>query len=129
MRTRTRYEGNEARVIPLLCTQGSVSSAIFAGLALSRALIKEVMLRLRHSRVLQVTFGSVVCATRFKFFRCGTLLPTECQYCGQVDSFAHLVSCVNIGAPPQDRGALVDYLVELTGRAYNVNPGMPHPVR
>ena len=90
------------------------------------------MERLRHSWALQATLGSACatrpwrdCATRFKFFKGGRLLHTECAYCGQVDSYEHLVSCVNIGPPPGEPEELVEYLVELTDRAYNVNPGYP----
>ena len=71
----------------------------------------------------------MVCATRFKFFQGSRLLGTECAYCGQVDSFAHLLSCVNIGPPPAEPDALVEYLAELADRAYNVNPGHPRPIK
>ena len=84
---------------------------------------------LRRSRALQAAFGSSVCATRFKYFQAERLLPTECQYCGHIDSFPHLIRCVNIGKPPTAPDALVEYLIGLAGRANNINPGMPRPVR
>ena len=57
------------------------------------------------------------------------LLPTECSYCGQGDSFAYLVSCVNIGPDPTERDGPAEYLIELADRAYNANPGNPRPIR
>ena len=71
----------------------------------------------------------MVCATRFNLFQGGCLLQTERPYCGQADSFLRLVSCVKIGPPSNEPGALVDYLAELADPAYNVNPGIPRPIR
>ena len=56
------------------------------------------------------------------------LHPTICQYCGQADSYQHLVSCVNIGGHPQEQDRLVEYLAELASRAYNINPNRPIPI-
>ena len=84
---------------------------------------------MRHSRALQSTFRSIVCATRFKYFEKGGLLPAQCQYCGCKDRYKHLVECVNIGKHPGEPEELVEYLVELTSRAYNVNPNLPAPQR
>ena len=128
-RVKQRYEKDEAAMLPMLCARGSVSGSIYMSMGLTRAVIREAMERLRHSRPLQVTLGSIVCATRFKFFQGSRLLPTECAYCGQIDSLDHLISCVNIGVLPKNSDMLVSYLVELVDRAYNVNPGYPRPIR
>ena len=127
-RVKQRYERDEAKILPLLCGRGSLSGTIFTRLRLTRGIIREVMNELSRSRVLQATFASIVCATRFKFFQGDSLLHTECGYCGQIDSFSHLISCVNIGEPPQGSADLVGYLAELADRAYNVNPGLPRPI-
>ena len=115
--------------MPVLCGRGSLSGTIFAGLTLTRSVIREVMERLQHSRVLQATISSIVCATRFKYFEGSVLLPVECQYCGQIDNFQHVISCTNMGPPPTNRDLLVDYLAELASRARNVNPNRPIPFR
>ena len=96
---------------------------------MTRSLAKAVLQELSHTRALQTTFCSIVCATRFKFFCKGALLPTICQYCGERDSLDHLLKCVNMGEPPlHDEDDLVLYLAELSRRAYNVNPGYPVPL-
>ena len=129
LRVKARYEKDEAKMLPLLSARGSVSGTLFTEMNLTRGILSEAMARLNHSRALQSTLGSIVCATRFKYFQGARLLQTECAYCGQVDSFTHLLSCVNIGQPPRDSEELVGFLVELADRAYNVNPGNPRPVR
>ena len=41
---------------------------------------------------------------------------------------AHLQRCVNIrNLPKEEAGGRVECLVELTKRAYSVNPGLPQP--
>ena len=106
-----------------------MSGGVFQELSLDRSLIAAVLEGLKHSRALLSTFCSIICATRFKYFEHGTLLPVICRYCGQIDSYRHLVSCVNIGPHPDGRDQLVEYLVELSKRAYNVNPNLPVPLR
>ena len=98
---RLRYESDEARAMPLLCPGVCVWGPSFTNLDLIREVLCEALARLHHSRALQATPRSVVCATRFKYFSGGSLLETECASCGQVDSSSHLVSCVNIGPPPE----------------------------
>ena len=128
-RVVTRFERDEGRVLKLLAEGArSVSCGIYERLGLTRAIIRDVLEVLRDSRILQSTFCSIICATRFKYFYKGVILPTICQYCGQVDSLSHLIACVNIGDVPRgDEDELRDYLVELSRRANNVNPNYPVP--
>ena len=46
-----------------------------------------------------------------------------------MDSLAHLIECVRIGAFPRERDLLPDYLAELASRAYSVDPNLPAPLR
>ena len=55
------------------------------------------------------------------------MLPTLCEFCSQVDGYAHLVSCVGIDPHPTDHEGPVGNLAELAARAYNVNPNLPAP--
>ena len=60
-------------------------------------------------------------------------LPTVCQFCGQVDSLAHLIECVNIGVIPagddeEAQEMQISYVMELALRANNVNPKYPAPL-
>ena len=67
------------RVVRLLADLGSEACRIFGALRLNRERIKEVLKILKDERSAQATFGSIVCATRFKFFTAeapGILLPT-----------------------------------------------------
>ena len=130
-RVMQRYERDEQQVLRLLATEGqSVSGGIFLKLNLTRTVIRGVMEALKDSRAIQSTFSSIVCATRFKYFFEDVLLPTECQYCGGVDSLEHLIECVSIGAVPEscEEVVLVEYLAELARRAQNVNPKYPVPI-
>ena len=131
IRTRldARFEQDELRVLRQLGDHASVSGGVFGALGINRTVVREVLEALSHSRALQATFCSVICATRFKYFRQGALLPTVCHYCGGMDSLAHLQRCVNIGDMPlgTDDESKIHYLVELTKRACNVNPGLPEP--
>ena len=123
------YVADEAKVIPVLTSAGSVSGGIFRRFSITRDVVAAVLDQLRRSRAPQATFCRIVCATRLKFFEWGALVPTICQFCEQIDSLDHLISCVNIGKPLKDTDQLVLYLAELASRAYNVNPNMPVPHR
>ena len=105
----------------------SVSGGIINKFQLNREMCAEALRRLSANRALQSTLRSVLCATRFKYFHKGGLLRTVCQYCGQLDSLPHLLSCVNMGPHPEDPQVLAEYIVELARRAYNVNPKLPVP--
>ena len=45
-----------------------------------------------------------------------------------MDRYTHLISRVNIGPNRTDGDFLVEYRVELTERAYNVDPNLPGPL-
>ena len=75
-----QHEKDEAGAIKSLTASASVSGAIFSHFRLDRTIIKEALSRYGHSRALQSTLCSIICATRFKYFEKGHLLSTLRQY-------------------------------------------------
>ena len=128
---QTRYAIDEARMINLLRGQLPQSAVVIMTLGLARALIRQTFEKLEQNRALQVTLSSILCTTRFKFYESGALLKTTCARCGGEDSFLHLVRCVGLSAPMPtiDPDNIIEFLVELTNRAHQMNPGLPIPKR
>ena len=111
-----RFEMDEAKFVALLERCASVSYSIFRAFRITRTLIRDVLDALGHNRAIQVTFRSIICATRFKYFHQGNLLPTLCQKCGAIDSFQHLLHCTEMNNIPPYAGAtnseeLISFLV------------------
>ena len=127
LRIAERYFADEAKVIPLLRSKGSISGAIFRELSLTRSIITEALDKLKRSRALQATLRSIICATRFKYFDGKTLLRTVCHLRGRNGSFRQPISRVTFGAPPKDSEQLTEYLAELAYRAFHINPNLPVP--
>ena len=103
----------------------SSSCGVSQELRLGRSIIGAAMKLLRHSRVLQVTLGRVLCATRFKFFSREGRRPTMCSKCGQTDTYAHPVRCMGLGRAPTNPEELAAYLAGTAERACVANPGFP----
>ena len=71
MRLDARFEQDELKVLRLLADHSSVSGGVFGVLGINRAAAREALEELRYRRALQATFRSIICATRFGFFRQG----------------------------------------------------------
>ena len=123
------------RAVSQLRSCGSVAADIMLRLGLTRGLIKSAFKQLANSRPLQSTLSSLVCATRFKFYEQGRLLPTRCRAanCGMVGGFDHLQECTGVGImkdeDKQNEEKVCQYSEELVYHAYAVNPGYPVPIR
>ena len=92
---KCRYRDDEARFLSLLRREGSTARDAFYTVRLNRDITKQVFRGLSYNRKLQVAFGTIVCATRFKFFDGnGELRPAHCTICWHKDSLAHLIRWV-----------------------------------
>ena len=113
-----------------LSLEGSIACQIFVDLRLNRDILRLASGALKFSRRQQVTLGSIICATRFKFFdKTGNLLPVSCPKCGEEDSFSHLLRCAGLEIPEsEDTAQLAEILRHMAVEAVGGNPGMPQPM-
>ena len=93
-----RYREDEAEFLQRLEMVDSHACRIHAKLRLGRAVIKHAMRSLKHTRIRQVTLGSIICATRFRHYDpSGVLLPTFCSVCRAApDTLEHLLECTGL---------------------------------
>ena len=99
--TGISFDWGGARVIQLLDECSSVSSGITKKLRIDRSVARELPRILSHTRALQVSFCSIICATRFKFFSRGALLPAVYQRCVEVDNLSRILGCTQMGEAPE----------------------------
>ena len=119
-------------MIGFLAAQGSMSSAIFCQLRLTREVIKEATRRLQGQRKTQVVLASILSATRFKYFdKRGVLVPVSCvKKCGQIETFEHLLQCNNLIIPDEKDGAEVriQFLCRMAIKATHGARPIPTPI-
>ena len=99
---KNKQELGEQKVIHQLAesaTAESISSRIYTEWALTREAIREVLNHLSYDRMLQVTSGNVVGATRFKILRGTNLSEVARPKCGEKDSWEHCKECYGFQAP------------------------------
>ena len=126
----SRYQVDEARFISLLSSEGSIASQIFTDLKLNREVLRIALNSLKFSRKLQVTMGSIICATRFKYFdKAGNILPVSCPKCKKEDSFEHLLGCAELELPSTgEESSMAEFLRHMAVKAVGGNPGLPTPI-
>ena len=74
--------------------------------------------------------GSLVCATRFKFYDTdGKLLTVVCPFCGESDSFEHFLTCRRVKTVPLGDEDLIEMLRALALRIEKASPAQPRPLR
>ena len=114
-----QYEADELTAIRLFREHGSESAAGYKEMGQTQNVIREVLSESTGSRTKRVVFRSIICATRFKFFEGGGLLPTTCMRCGVVGSLEHLMECAGIQVPLQsgDPDPTVEFLAVPTREA------------
>ena len=66
---------------------------------MNREKVRRMMNQLSYDRMLQVTLGSVLGATRFKIPEGRGLGTVACPKCGQLDSWEHCQHCYEVMAP------------------------------
>ena len=76
-----------------------MSCGIYTEWGLAREKIKKVMRALSYDRILQVTFGGLIRATRFKALDRRNLENASCPKCGSKDTWAHCKKCYEIKVP------------------------------
>ena len=125
-----RYEYDEQQFIARMKGEGSLASRVFVHFRLTRSLVKSVFNSMRFKRAAQVMMGSLVCATRFKYYdEKGNLLPVTCPFCQDPDSFDHFLKCRKVPMIPRnDDDQLVCLLRNLALRAEEENPAQPLPI-
>ena len=125
-----RYAVDEAKAIGMLSGQSSTAAEVILRLGLSRDVIRQAIEHFEYSRAQQVVLCTILCTTRFKYYAKEGLLETQCLKCGEIDSFEHLVECAGLVVPPltKDTEPMVDFLIALTRKAYQINPGLPIPI-
>ena len=99
---KNKQELGEQKVIHQLAESASaesISSRIYTEWALTREAIREVLNHLSYDRMLQVTSGNVVGATRFKILRGTNLSEVARPKCGEKDSWEHCKECYGFQAP------------------------------
>ena len=128
---RIKYSIDEADAVKMLQSQDSTAAEVIIQLGLTREIIRQALAKLEQNRPQQVVLCSIVCTTRFKYFEAGKLLKTTCLACGLEDSFTHLVQCTGMRMPSlsMDPENVINFLVELSGRALKINAGLPRPRR
>ena len=129
---KRRYRNSEREMIGILAAQGSMSSAIFCQLRLTREVIKEAIRRLQSNRMVQTVLATILCATRFKYFnKQGRLMSVSCgNKCGQVETFEHLLKCNNLRIPRNEDNAEVwiKFLCTMARRASKGVTMIPTPM-
>ena len=125
---KQKYRSDETEAVNMLCAEGSVASSIYGELHLTRSIIKEMFTKLHNDRRRRTVFAGIICATRFEALNAdGLLQPAICMRCGGQDSFAHLLSCSDLGSLPDDGSPeeLMDYLIALVREAARGAPLVP----
>ena len=128
---KTRYAIDEAKAVKMLQGQNSAAAEVIIHLGLTRDIIRQAPAKIENNRAQQVVLCSILCATRFKYYKAGGLLKTTCLKCGSEDGYTHLVRCAGTVEPTLslDPESIIDFLVELSKRALQINPGLPKPRR
>ena len=99
---KDKQDANEGKVIQQLgrdANLASLSCRIYTEWGLHREKIRRILTALSYDRMLQVTFGTLICATRFKILEGGKMAEVRCPRCGAKDTWDHLQSCYEITIP------------------------------
>ena len=85
---------------------------------LARDIIKKAHYALNRSRIHQVAFGNIVCATRFKRLgEAGRLIETLCPLGrNKTDTLTYMLQCAETPPLPAEEEKLVEFLKKLTVR-------------
>ena len=81
---------------------------------------------------MQVTLASILVGTRFKCFEKRMMggsirLPTECRWCGERDSPAHILEHIGVTSVPTMPEELIEFLAKVAREADVVNPHISKP--
>ena len=128
---KQQQEEHEHKVLEHLSDQTenqSFSSGIYLHWGLTRAANRAVFRPLADNRVLQTTFGNMICATRFKTLEHNRLVTTKCPKCGTANSWGHNRKCYGLvtpkcGAEKKWQAEVKDYLKKIITE----QPAMPDP--
>ena len=58
----------------------------------------------------------------------GNLLPVECPFCGEQDSFEHFLKCRRVRQIPLDEESVVSILRDLALSIERASPAQPRPI-
>ena len=97
---RVRYVADELTASRLLRERVSRSASGFMKMGLTRHIIRDELSELAGSRMQRAALCGIVCATGFKYFEGGGLLPTTRMRCEGMDSLGRLLECTGLQAPP-----------------------------
>ena len=124
-----RYEYDEKRFIIRMEGEGSIASRIFEHFRPTRSLVKSVFNSMRFKRAAQVALGSLICATRFKYYdEKGELLEVVCPFCRNPDSFDHFLECRRVLGIPRLEEERIYFLRNLALRMEQESPAQPLPI-
>ena len=131
---KQRQDKDEQAVIAYLANQSdlvSVSCRIYMEWDLARETVKKILNALSYDRMLQVTLGSVIGATRFKIPEGKGLGMVACPKCGQLDSWDHCKECYEVTAPVRGNKNEKKWLSEVDSvinKLCTPNPGKNEPL-
>ena len=92
---------------------------------LTRELIRKVLSSLSYDRMLQVTFGSLISATRFKALEGQNIKDVKCPKCGSRDSWDHCKKCYGVQAPTQTKEeAWLEAMDKIMNKLCTPNPAL-----
>ena len=126
---------DEQAVINYLANKGeltSVSCRIYTEWELTREKVRKMMNKLSYGRMLQVTLGSVLGATRFKIPEGRGLGMVACPNCGQLDSWEHCQRCYEVTAPVKGKRTEKEWLEEVdctVNKLCRPNPAKNEPFK
>ena len=80
---------------------------------------------LSYDRILQVTLGTLVSATRFKMLEGSTLKNVKCPNCGDLDSWEHCKTGYNIRVPThKEEKAWAGEMDQIMNKLCTLNPAL-----
>ena len=129
-----RHRQDELIVFRLLSSLDSESAVIITRWRLTRDIISAALAELQRTHKAQINLLSIICGTRFKYYKFGMLVPTKCPHerygviCGREDGIEHLLKCYSITERERNEIETVDFLVDLALRTRPSNPKGPVPL-
>ena len=125
---KKQQEGDEQAVIRTLATlepQPSMSCSIYTEWNLNRERVRRSLRRLSYDRMLQVTFGGIISATRFKILEGKNIGDVKCPKCGKLDRWEHCKECYQIQIPndPLEENWLIE-MDKVMNKLCTPNPAM-----
>ena len=121
---------DELEVFRQVARFASESARILLFFKLGRGIIRDVTKIPPNGRQAQITFNSIVSATRLKYFIASEIIPTACPRpgCGKVDSLEHPRRCDSHEREVQGGWDGIEFLARMAIRAKPAPRGMPRPI-